>query len=66
MNDTKLAQDIADHRDKRYLIIENALSPEVVGDLLMEPNFPAPNGFCDGPLFFHSSSGVAGLYSKRR
>jgi hypothetical protein len=35
----------ADYRDKGYLIIENALSPGVVGNLLMEPNFPAPGGF---------------------
>ncbi len=36
MNDTKLTQDIADYHDKGYLIIENALSKEVVDGLLNE------------------------------
>jgi len=36
MNDTNLIQDIADYHDKGYLIIENALSKEVVDDLLNE------------------------------
>lgn len=34
MNDSNLIQDIADYRSKGFLIIENALSKDIVDDLL--------------------------------